>query len=170
VEELTAGDPEHLVLENARRKEAVGLEAARAGSLVLGADTEVALEGRALGKPVDRAGATDRLQRLSGRTHTVLGGLVLLSAEGAPGEPRERSGVARSEVTFRDLDPGIVEAYLASEEWRDRAGGYAIQGLGSVLVERVEGDFSNVVGLPIRLLGELAPELFAAPGDSAPDG
>ena len=91
-------------------------------------------------------------------------------AEAAPGEPRERSGVARSEVTFRDLDPGIVEAYLASEEWRDRAGGYAIQGLGSVLVERVEGDFSNVVGLPIRLLGELAPELFAAPGDSAPDG
>ena len=170
VEELTAGDPEHLVLENARRKAAVGLEAAPAGALVLGADTEVALEGRALGKPVDRAGATDRLRRLSGRTHTVLGGLVLLSPEAAPGEPRERSGVARSEVTFRDLDPVIVEAYLASEEWRDRAGGYAIQGFGSVLVERVEGDFSNVVGLPIRLLGELAPELFAAPGDSAPDG
>ncbi len=115
---------------------------------MLGADTEVALEGRALGKPVDRAGATDRLRRLSGRTHTVLGGLVLLSPKQRPVSRVERSGVARSEVTFRDLDPAIVEAYLASEEWRDRAGGYAIQGLGSVLVERVEGDFSNVVGLP----------------------
>jgi len=71
-------------------------------------------------------------------------------------------------VTFRDLDHATIEGYLASGEWRDRAGAYAIQGLGSVLVERVEGDFSNVVGLPIRLLLQLAPEVFAAAGDSAP--
>ena len=60
--------------------------------------------------------------------------------------------MARSEVTFRELDQATLETYLASGEWRDRAGAYAIQGLGSILVERVEGDFSNVVGLPVRLL------------------
>ena len=76
------------------------------------------------------------------------------------GEPLERSGVARTEVTFRELDRATLEAYLSSGEWRDRAGAYAIQGLGSVLVERLEGDFSNVVGLPVRLLLDLAPELM----------
>ena len=68
--------------------------------------------------------------------------------------------MAVSEVTFRELDRTTLDAYLASGEWRDRAGAYAIQGLGSILVERVEGDFSNVVGLPVRLLLELAPELL----------
>ena len=70
-------------------------------------------------------------------------------AAGIPGAPlRERSGVSRSAVTFRDLDEATISAYLDSEEWRGRAGGYAIQGLGSMLIEKVEGDFSNVVGLP----------------------
>jgi septum formation protein len=68
--------------------------------------------------------------------------------------------VARSLVTFIDLDDHTVERYIASGEWRDRAGAYAIQGLGSILVERLEGDFSNVVGLPLQLLLQLAPELF----------
>jgi septum formation protein len=170
VEELTAGDPAKIVLENARRKAAAVVEAAPPGSLVLGADTEVVLDGRALGKPDSAAGARARLLMLSGRTHPVLGGVVLLAADLHAEGPPARSGVARSEVTFRELDERTVEAYVSSGEWQDRAGGYAIQGLGSMLVDRVEGDFSNVVGLPIRLLSDLAPELFAPPGDSVPGG
>jgi septum formation protein len=71
----------------------------------------------------------------------------------------ERSGVARSEVTFKRLDEQTLSMYLDSEEWRDRAGAYAIQGLGAILVEELRGDFSNVVGLPLALLLDMAPEL-----------
>jgi septum formation protein len=152
------------VLENARRKAVAVGRRAPLGSLVLGVDTEVAIGERTLGKPSDRAEAESRLRELSGRTHTVLSGVVLLRGGRGGGAPAERSGVARTEVTFRELERGHLEAYLASGEWRDRAGAYAIQGLGSILVERVEGDFSNVVGLPVRLLIELAPELFDAAG------
>ena len=121
------------------------------------------LDGRLLGKAVGRSEARERLEALAGRTHTVLSGLVLLGA-GAFGRWAASSARAwrATEVTFRELDPATLEAYLASGEWRDRAGAYAIQGLGSILVERVEGDFSNVVGLPVRLLLELAPELLGA--------
>jgi septum formation protein len=160
VEELTGGVPEEVVLENARRKAATGLRAAGEGALALGVDTEVVLDGRLLGKAVGRSEARERLEALAGRTHTVLSGLVLLGAAPSGGGSVELSGVAVSEVTFRELDPTTLDAYLASGEWRDRAGAYAIQGLGSILVERVEGDFSNVVGLPVRLLLELAPELL----------
>lgn len=165
VEEITEGDPAEVVTENARRKATAGLEHAPGGSLVLGVDTEVVLDGRVLGKASDSSGARARLGALSGRAHTVLSGVVLLGPAGEG--PRERSGVSRSEVTFRELDRDTVESYLHSGEWRDRAGAYAIQGLGSTLIERVEGDFSNVVGLPVRLLFELAPELRDPAGDSA---
>ena len=164
VEELTDGAPEEVVLENARRKAAVGLQAAGRGTLVLGVDTEVLLGGRLLGKAIDGTEARRRLEALSGRTHTVLSGLVLYGASSPGEDPAERSGVARSEVTFRELDEATLATYLASGEWRDRAGAYAIQGLGSILVERLEGDFSNVVGLPVRLLLDLAPELLDAAG------
>ena len=160
VEELTEGVPEEVVLENARRKAGAGLSAAAEGALALGVDTEVVLDGHPLGKAVGPSEARERLEALAGRTHNVLSGLVLLGAPPSGGGPVERSGVAVSEVTFRELDRSILETYLASGEWRDRAGAYAIQGLGSTLVERVEGDFSNVVGLPVRLLLELAPELL----------
>jgi septum formation protein len=160
VEELRRGDPEELVLENARRKARAGAELAP-GAPVLGADTEVVLEGRALGKAAGPEEARAHLEALAGRTHEVLGGLVLLGRTAAGPEPAERSGVARSRVSFGALDEPTIELYLASGEWRDRAGGYAIQGLGSILVERLEGDFSNVVGLPIGLLIELAPELLS---------
>ncbi len=94
----------------------------------------------------------------------MLSGVVLYGASRPGEEPAERSGVARSEVTFRELDEATLETYLASGEWRDRAGAYAIQGLGSILIERVEGDFSNVVGLPVTLLLALAPELLDPAG------
>jgi septum formation protein len=170
VEEVTEGDPEQVVLENATRKARAGLAAAPRGSLVLGVDTEVVLDGRVLGKADDLAAARARLRALSGRTHTVLGGVALLALEANARRAAERSGVAHSRVTFRELDEDAIEAYLSSGEWRDRAGAYAIQGLGSTLVDRAEGDFSNVVGLPVRLLLELAPELRDPAGDSPPAG
>jgi septum formation protein len=154
VQEIAAGDPEEVVLENARRKARAGLAAAAAGAVSLGADTEVVLDGRVLGKPADRADARRYLQELSGRTHEVLTGVVIVRPDG------ERSGVARSEVTFHELDAATLDRYIASGEWRDRAGAYAIQGLGSILIARLEGDFSNVVGLPVPLLLDLAPDAF----------
>jgi septum formation protein len=178
VEELSAGTaPEELVVENARRKAVAGaaLAEVREGDVVLGVDTDVFLEGRALGKAVTEEEARAHLLALSGRTHEVLSGVALL--EGAGNEagdsgwkrdtppdppPSLTTGTARSQVTFKSLDDHALTAYLASGEWRDRAGAYAIQGLGSTLIERLEGDFSNVVGLPLQLLAELAPELFPA--------
>lgn len=158
VDEVGEGDPEAAVLENARRKARAGLEATGKRATTLGVDTEVVLEGRTLGKAADPQAARGHLEALSGRTHIVLSGIVLIE----PGEDtsQERSAVARSEVTFRDLDRVTLDRYLASGEWRDRAGAYAIQGLGSILVARIAGDFSNVVGLPIRALLDLAPALF----------
>ena len=164
VEELTEGDPEAVVLENARRKARAGLSLARYPEMrtsgygeedivVLGVDTDVSLDGALLGKADDEAGARARLERLSGRTHHVLSGLVVA----APGD--ERSAVARTEVTFAALDPRTIDLYLASGEWRDRAGAYAIQGLGSILIDSIRGDFSNVVGLPVPTLLELIPGL-----------
>ncbi len=170
VEEIVEGDPEEVVLENARRKAIVGSEAAPPGSLVLGVDTEVVLDGRTLGKAADRAAARARLQGLSARIHTVISAVVVLGPTAEGRRPAERSGVSRSEVTFRHLDQAAIESYLDSEDWRDRAGAYAIQGLGSTLVERVEGEFSNVVGLPVRLLFDLVPELRDAAGDSPREG
>ncbi len=124
--------------------------------LVIGCDTDVVLDGKALGKPADAREAREYLDRMSGRGHEVLSGLVVLDG----GE--ERSGLERTTVVFRDLSEADKERYVDFGEWRGRSGGYAIQTLGSTLVERVEGSVSNVVGLPVGLLLELAPELFAA--------
>ena len=164
VGELTAGEPEHAVIANARRKAREVLQRVDAREPVLAADTEVVLDGRILGKAGDEGEARERLQSLSGRTHAVLSGLVVLMAA-ERGEPLERAGLARSEVTFRELPSRLLDAYLASGEWRDRAGAYAVQGLGSTLVERIDGDLSNVIGLPVSLLLELVPELLDAAGD-----
>jgi nucleoside triphosphate pyrophosphatase len=161
VAEVAEGDPEAVVLENARRKARAGLEATGKRAATLGVDTEVVLGGRTLGKAADPQAARARLEALSGRTHVVLSGIVLIEPDD---EARgERSAVARSEVTFRDLDRVTLDLYLASGEWRGRAGAYAIQGLGSILIARIAGDFSNVVGLPIRALLDLTPALFHLP-------
>ncbi|MFL5869881.1 MAG: Maf family protein [Solirubrobacterales bacterium] len=156
VAELSEGEPSDVVLENARRKALAGAALAEVAGdrVVLGVDTDVALDGRLLGKPHTPDEARRRLEALEGRVHEVLSGVVILG----PGES-ERSGVARSEVGFRALAPDDIGRYVASGEWRDRAGGYAIQGLGSTLVESLQGDLSNVIGLPIPLLLQLAPEL-----------
>jgi septum formation protein len=150
VEELTSGDPEKLVVENALRK----ARALRAGGLVIACDTDVVLGDEVLGKPADAVEAREYLDRMSGRAHTVMSGLVVV----ADGE--ERSGVEKTTVVFRDLSETEKERYVRFGEWEGRSGGYAIQTLGSSLVERLEGSVSNVVGLPVGLLAELAPALF----------
>ena len=155
VEELSGGDPAVEVLENARMK-AKAVEPS-SDSLVIACDTDVALGGKALGKPADEAEAREYLGRMSGRSHQVLSGLVVLEG----GE--ERSGLERTEVVFRQLSEGEMERYVDFGEWRGRSGGYAIQTLGSTLVQRLEGSVSNVVGLPVGLLAELAPALFERP-------
>jgi septum formation protein len=152
VEELTGGDPEVEVLENARMKaRAIG---AGDDALVIACDTDVVLDQRALGKPADEVEARGYLDRMSGRAHTVLSGLVVLQG----GE--ERAGLERTSVVFKSLTEAEKERYVQFGEWRGRSGGYAIQTLGSTLVERLEGSVSNVVGLPVGLLFELAPRLF----------
>jgi septum formation protein len=151
VEELDAGEPEFLVIENARRK-------ARAveGGFVIACDTDVVLDGEVLGKPADAAESKIYLDRMSGRTHTVVSGLVVVDGDG-----EERSGLERTEVVFKELSEAEKQRYVNFGEWEGRSGGYAIQTLGSTLVERLEGSVSNVVGLPVGLLAELAPALFS---------
>ncbi len=130
----------------------------RPGTVTLGVDTEVVLDGRVYGKPVDRDDAEHMLKELSGRTHTVVSGLCLL------GDDLELVHHELTDVTFRLLSPELVRAYLESGEWQGRAGAYAIQGLGGRLVERIEGDYLNVVGVPGALLVSLleahAPNLL----------
>ena len=157
---MRSGDPDVVVIENAGRKAHAGRAAAGGAGLALGVDTDVALDRRLLGKPEDEEGARARLETLSGRTHEVLSGVVLLDTAIGSEIPVERSAIARTAVTFNDLDPATIDLYVASGEWRDRAGGYAIQGLGSLLVAGLQGDFSNVVGLPVALLLQLAPNLI----------
>jgi septum formation protein len=154
VEELAAGDPAAVTVENARRK---ALAARRdAAETVLGCDTVVALDGRIYGKPGDADAARATLGALSGRTHTVVSGLAVLVGGG------ERTTVARTAVTFRELPAALLEWYVGTGEWRERAGGYAIQGAGAALVRAVDGDYENVVGLPLAALLDVYPELLAA--------
>jgi septum formation protein len=122
---------------------------------VLGVDTVVVCDGRVLGKPGDAAEAEHMLETLAGKTHEVVSGLCLRTAAWEELH-RETTG-----VTFRQLTPRDIAHYLAAEEWPERAGGYAIQGLGASLVERIEGDYLNVVGLPAALLVRLLAERFA---------
>jgi septum formation protein len=130
------------------------------GRVVLGVDTTVVLDGNVYGKPDDREDAARMLHELSGRTHAVVSGLCLLGA----GEDVLLHEM--TDVTFRVLPPEEVATYLASAEWEGRAGAYAVQGLGGRLVERIEGDYLNVVGLPgallVTVLQRHAPELLRA--------
>jgi septum formation protein len=141
------------VLENARLK----ARAVDVDGLVIACDTDVVLDGLALGKPADESEAREYLDRMSGRAHEVLGGLVVLE------DGEERSGLERTTVVFKQQNAAAKDRYVRFGEWRGRSGGYAIQTLGSTLVERVEGSVSNVVGLPVGLLAELAPELLERP-------
>lgn len=149
-EDLHHGRPLATVEANARGKaeEVLGRVRLAADELVLGVDTVVVVEGRVLGKAADEGEATAYLSALAGRRHEVHSGLYLRGRGGS------FSGHAVTGVTFRPLAPSDVARYVASGEWRERAGAYAIQGLGSALVAAVEGDYFNVVGLPVAVLVE----------------
>jgi septum formation protein len=152
VEELASGEPAHVALENARRKARAAASGER--EIVLACDTIVSLEGVIHGKPADEEAARRTLSALSGATHEVLSGLVLLMPEG------ERSAIARTAVSFRELDDQLLEWYLATGEWRGRSGAYAIQKAGAALVRSIEGECENVVGLPLAKLLDMYPRLL----------
>jgi septum formation protein len=185
VAEEDEGPPRVVASENALRK-ALAVSAAAgddADELVLGCDTLVATElqiadhssgfagseiadhasgfagSEIWGKPPDEAAARETLRRLSGRTHEVVSGLALVRR----GDVRAATEITK--VTFRELDERTIDWYLATGEWDGRAGGYAIQGRGAILVERIEGDYLNVVGLPVAALLKLCPSL---PADFTP--
>lgn len=127
------------------------------GGGVLGADTEVVLDGHALGKPRDELDAARMLAALSGRSHGVVTALHLVSERGAS------QIEAQATVRFRELNEGLRGWYLATGEWRERAGAYAIQGAGAALVESIEGEPSTVIGLPLGALGDLLVGADLAP-------
>jgi septum formation protein len=124
------------------------------GRPVLGVDTTVVLGGRIYSKPTDAGDAERMLEELSGKTHAVVSGLCLVTPAWEVVE------TAATRVTFRELTPRDLAWYVASGEWEGRAGGYAVQGRGAALVERIEGDYLNVVGLPAALLVRLLAEKF----------
>lgn len=134
------------------------------GGAVLGADTAVVLDGAPLGKPEDRGAAVWMISSLAGREHLVMTGVALL-AEGV-----EEVRHAETVVRFRPLSHGEVEWYVGTGEWRDRAGGYAIQGAGAAIVAGIVGDHSNVVGLPVPLVAAMLGDLGLAPWSDAGAG
>ena len=147
-------DAEQLVREHALGK--ARSVAAQAGERpVLGVDTTVVLGGRIHAKPTDAGDAERMLEELGGKTHAVVSGLALVT----PGWEIVEAELTR--VTFRPLTPRDLAGYVAAREWEGRAGGYAIQGKGAALVERIEGDYLNVVGLPGSLLVRLLATRFA---------
>jgi septum formation protein len=130
--------------------------AAQAGERpVLAVDTAVSLGGRIYGKPADATEAERMLEELAGETHVVVSGLCLIT----PGWEAVEHDSTR--VTFRELTPRELAHHVAYREWEGRAGGYAIQGRGAALVEEIEGDYLNVVGLPAALLVRLLAERFS---------
>jgi septum formation protein len=147
-------DPVELVRTHARGK-AHSVAAAAGDRPVLGVDTTVVLDGVVYGKATDATDAERMLEALSGKTHVVVSGLCLVT----PGWEHVEHDETR--VTFRPLTARDLAAYVAAGEWRDRAGAYAIQGRGAALVERIDGDYLNVVGLPGALLVRLLAERFA---------
>jgi septum formation protein len=146
-----------VAVENAYRK-AGAITAPDSGAAVLGVDTIVSIGSRIWGKPADEAQAAETLRALGGRRHAVVSGLCLIA------DGQTRTAAATTVVKFRPLDEALIHWYVSSGEWRERAGGYAIQGRGAALVAAIEGDYTGVVGLPVSTLLELAPWLLPAGG------
>lgn len=148
--------PDQAVLELSRRK-AAAVAASHPDALILAADTVVALDGAILGKPHDKAEAKTMLWTLSGRVHRVYTGFTLRASG------QTESGVEETEVTFRELTAKEVDAYIATGEPMDKAGAYGIQGLGSLFVSAIRGDYFNVMGLPLCRLGMALKNFGLAP-------
>jgi nucleoside triphosphate pyrophosphatase len=155
VQELRSGPPHEVAVENAYRK-AAAVAPGAAEARVLGVDTVVSIGTQIYGKPDSEAGARATLKALGGRTHAVISGLCLIEAGDA------RTAATTTVVELRPLDDRLIDWYIRSGEWRERAGAYAIQGRGGALVSRIDGDYLNVVGLPVATLLELLPGLLTA--------
>lgn len=158
--------PEELVSELASKKAQAVAHYYQKG-IVIAADTIVVADDIIMGKPIDREDAGQKLTMLSGREHQVMTGLCVINCENG-------SCAAEVEVTsvfFRSLSQTEINAYLHSKEWEDKAGGYGIQGLGALLVERIEGCYFNVVGLPLNRLNQmLCKQGVYLLGGMTPDG
>ena len=153
VEEQGTGPPQARVLALARKK--VLAVAQREEGLIIGADTLVLVDGESLGKPDSREHAKRTLTRLSGREHSVLTGLYLLKTA----TQEDLEACEETTVRFHPLDDAEIEAYLETEEYRDKAGAYAIQGKAALFIDEIRGDFFNVVGLPLGRLSILLKAL-----------
>ncbi len=153
-ENLAVSDPALLVRELALLKAAAAAKHVQGDALVVGADTVVSLNGEIMGKPADRADAKRMLTALSGKAHQVYTGVCVL-------DTRDGSASSRSDVThvrFRVLDENEIEQYIATGEPDDKAGAYAIQGIGAKLVDSIDGDLNNVIGFPLWLFEEMIEE------------
>jgi septum formation protein len=156
-EQRLAGEPPADYVMRLALVKARAAFARHAADLVLGADTTVALGNDILGKPVDDADARQMLERLSGRAHVVLTGVALVWNGG------ERVAVERTVVSFKPLSDEDIAHYVATGEPRDKAGAYAIQGLAGRFVDRIDGSYSNVVGLPVAVVLPLLAERGITP-------
>lgn len=155
-----SGESPAALTERLARAKAEAVLALTEGVPVVGGDTVVAVDGEILGKPTDPDDARAMLLLLSGRDHHVYSGLALATVSPG-GDVRTVSGIRTTRVRFRPFDAATAAAYAATGEPMDKAGAYGIQGLGSVLVDEIEGDYSGVVGLPISLLIRLLGEVGA---------
>lgn len=147
-DELTPDEQnvDEIMKANALAKaESVLLSAKDPNEIIIGADTLVMLDGKALGKPADKSAAAQTLKKLSARTHEVVTGLALVS-----GRYGKNASVHRSHVTFRQIAPAEIESYCNILEPYDKAGSYAVQGAGALFISRIEGSYTNVMGLPIE--------------------
>lgn len=160
--------PHAYVLRNALEKGAAVVEMVRPrlasypdGVIVISADTIVVLDEDILEKPQDESHAAAMLQRLSGRTHTVLSGVSLRSFGVV--EPKESHFVTTTRVSLKSLSSAEIRSYIRTGEPLDKAGGYAAQGIGSYMVDRIDGSYANVVGLPISQVVEVLTKTFAFP-------
>jgi septum formation protein len=148
--------------ERLAREKAAVVAAAEPDAVVVGSDTIVVVDGDVLGKPRDEAHAAEMLARLSGRSH------VVMTAVAVQWRGVELSGVEEVDVTFHPLDAARIRAYIATGEPMDKAGAYGIQGYGATIVQRVDGDYFAVMGLPLQRLVRLMEQLglryvFGAP-------
>ena len=149
-------DPAAYVERLARGKAEAAAHRVQGRAIVLGADTTVVVEGHMLGKPLDEADARSMLQRLSGRWHEVLTGVALVRA-GV--EPQSIVAHQTTRVRFAALSDEEIRWYAATGEPMDKAGAYAVQGRAALFIEQIEGEYYNIVGLPVRLVYRLAREI-----------
>lgn len=145
--------PKDLVMELAYRKAKAVAEKCDDESVVLGCDTVVAIDGKILGKPKDEQDARNMLEMLSNNVHSVYSGLCLIKGD------KVLTNFCKTDVYFDKLSQKDIDWYINQNEWEDKAGSYGIQGKASVFVKRIDGDYFNVVGLPVNLLYNMLKQI-----------